>query len=75
MAQLSKTSLGKRKLNQLEGTFTKKLASVLKLNETGFDTEVRKNINAETQMNADYLDYLVQSMKEKIKVASRRKRL
>ena len=75
MAPLSKTSLGKRKLNQLEGAFTKKLASVLKLNETGFGTEVRKNINAETQMNADYLDYLVQSMKEKIKVASRRKRL
>ena len=75
VAPLSKTSLGKRKLNQLESAFTKKLASVLKVNETGFDTEVRKNINAETQMNADYLDYLVQSMKEKIKVASRRKRL
>lgn len=71
MAPLSKTSLGKRKLNQLEGAFTKKLASVLKVNETGFDTEVRKIL----MQKADYLDYLVQSMKEKIKVASRRKRL
>ena len=71
----SKTSLGKRKLKQVEGTFTKKLASVLKVNETEFDTVVRTNIEAETQMKADDLDYLVRYMKEKLKVASRRKQL
>ena len=75
VAPHSKTSLGKRKLKKVEGAFTKNIASVLKVNETGFDTEVRKNIEAETQMKADDLDYLVQCMKEKLKVASRRNRL
>ena len=75
VAPHSKTSLGKRKLKKVEGAFTKNIASVLKVNETGFDTKVRKNIEAETQMKADDLDYLVQCMKEKLKVASRRNRL
>lgn len=49
MALHSKTSLGKRKQTLVEGPFIKKLASVLKVNETGFDADVRTNIEAETQ--------------------------
>ena len=39
VALYSKTSLGKKKLKQVEGAFTRKSASVLKVNETGFDTD------------------------------------
>ena len=46
MALHSKTSLGKRKQKQVEGH---SFASVLKVNETRFDTDLRTNIEAETQ--------------------------
>ena len=52
-----------------------KLASVLKVNETEFDTDVRKNIATEAQTEGDDLDYLVQCIKEKLKIATRRKKL
>ena len=45
----SKTSLGKRKETPVEDPFINKLASVLKVNETGFDADVRTSIEAETQ--------------------------
>ena len=52
-----------------------KLAYVLKVNETEFHTDVRKNIATEAQTEADDLDYLVQCIKEKLKTATRRKKL
>lgn len=37
------------------------------MNKTGFNTDVRMNIEAETQTRADDLDCLIHCMKEKLK--------
>ena len=71
----AKPSLGKRKLKQVEGVFTKKCASVLKVDETELDKDQRLHVDRETQAKADDLDYLVDCMKMKLKVASRRQKL
>ena len=50
--------------------------SVLKVDQTELKEEyVQNNIAAETQSNANDLDYLVDCMKDKLKIPNRRKRL
>ena len=75
IAPHSKPILGKRKLKEVEGAITKKLASVLKVNENEIETNEQSNINKETQSKADDLDYLVECIKDKLKVSNRRGKL
>ena len=76
VATHSKPALGKKKLKQVEDVITKKLVSVLKVDQTELKEEyVQNNIAAETQSKANDLDYLVDCMKDKIKISNRRTRL
>ena len=64
----SKLTIGKRKLKQV-GVITKKIASVLKVDETEFETDVGTNIDEETKKKANGFDFLVECMKEKLMVS------
>ena len=71
-----KPALGRRKLKKVEDVITKKLVSVLKVDETELKEEyVENNIPAESQLKANDLDYLVDCMNDKLKISNRRKRL
>ena len=70
VATHSKPALGKRKLKQVEDVITKKLVSVLKVDQTELKEYFQNNIPAETQLKANDLD-----MKDKLKISNRRKRL
>ena len=60
-----KPALGKRKLKQVEDVITKKLVSVLKVDQTELKEEyVQNNIPVGTQSKANDLDYLVACMKD-----------
>ena len=76
VATHSKLALGKKKLKQVEDVITKKLVSVVKVDQTELKEEyVQNNIPAETQSKANDLGYLVACMKDKLKISNRRKRL
>ena len=75
VATHSKPALGKRKLKQVEDVITKKLVSVLKVDQTELKEYFQNNIPAETQLKANDLDNLVDCMKDKLKISNRRKRL
>ena len=75
VATHSKPTLGKRKLKQVEDVVTKKLVSVLKVDQTELKEEYfQNNIPAESRSKANDLDYLVGCMKDKLKISNRRKR-
>ena len=76
VAQHSKPTLGKRKLKQVEGAVSKKLATVLKVDESELEADGnQKNLEKDIQSKADDLDFLVECMKEKLKISNRKQKL
>jgi hypothetical protein len=70
----NKPSLGKRKIKQVEEAVIKKLATALDITES--DLVAPKNeVLKEIQTKAGDLDFLVECMKEKLKVSNRRQQL
>ena len=55
--------------------FLKKLATVLNVTESDFETSDNFELTNDIQTKADDLDYLVDCMKEKLKVSNRREQL
>ena len=70
-----KHSVGKRKLKQVEKVVTKKLATILDVTESDLDTSDNVDFHTEIKTKADDLDYLVDCMKEKLKVSNRKQQL
>ena len=76
VAQHSKPTLGKRKLKQVEGAVSKKLATVLKVDESELEADGnQKSLEKDIQSKADNLDFLFECMKEKIKISNRKQKL
>ena len=76
VAQHSKPTLGKRKLKQVEGAVPKKLATVLKVDESELEVDGnQKNLEKDIQSKGYNLDFLVECMKEKLKISSRKQKL
>ena len=70
-----KHTLGKRKLKQVEEAVTKKIATVLDVTESDLDITEDNETSKEIQTKAADLDYLVDCMKEKLKISNRRQQL
>ena len=75
MKSSSKPAVGKRKLKQVEEAVSKKLATVLNVTESDFGTSDNFELTNDIQTKADDLDYLVDCMKEKLKISNRREQL
>ena len=70
----NKPSLGKRKIKQVEEAVIKKIATALDVTES--DLVAPKNeVLKEIQIKAGDLDFLVECMKEKLKVSNNRQQL
>ena len=67
----NKPLLGKRKLKQVEEAVNRKIVTVLNVTEYDLGEPDNIEVPKEIQTKADYLDYLVNCMKEKLKVSNR----
>ncbi|XP_065677852.1 uncharacterized protein LOC136092991 [Hydra vulgaris] len=70
----NKPSLGKRKIKQVEEAVIKKLATALDITESNF-VAPKNEVLKEIQTKAGDLDFLVECMKEKLKVSNRRQQI
>ncbi|XP_047129865.1 uncharacterized protein LOC124809907 [Hydra vulgaris] len=71
----NKSSLGKRKIKQVEEAVIKKLATALDVTECDLAAPNNIEVLKEIQTKAGDLDFLVECMKEKLKVSNRRQQL
>lgn len=75
MKSSSKPAVGKRELKKVEEGVSEKLATVLNVTESDFETWDNFELTDDIQTKADDLDCLVDCMKEKLKVSKRREQL
>lgn len=75
MKSSSKPAVGKRELKKVEEGVSKKVATVLNVTESDFETWDNFELTDDIQTKADDLDCFVDCMKEKLEVSKRREQL
>ena len=68
-------SLGKRKLDKVEGAVTKRLPSALKLDYNELEIDKQLRFKREIQSKADDVDQVMECMTEKLKVSNQKQKL